>query len=70
MELGDHKILNIVVDGDMVAVRRSVEARHYGTSAFARLLVGNLLRLREGKIAEAYEYVDTCWLRRLSGEED
>lgn len=70
VELGEHKILNMIVDGDNVAIRRSAEARHHGTSAFARLLIGNLLRLRDGRIAEAFEYVDTCWLRRLSGDED
>ncbi len=70
VELGEHRILNIIVDGDYVAIRRTTLARHHGTSAFARLTVANLLRLRDGKIAEAYEYVDTCWLKRLSGDED
>jgi ketosteroid isomerase-like protein len=70
VELGDHKILNVVIDGDNVAIRRTTQARHHGTSAFAKLMVANLMRLRDGKIAEAYEYVDTCWLRRLSGEHE
>jgi ketosteroid isomerase-like protein len=34
------------------------------------LTVANLLRLRDGKIANIYEYIDTGWLRRLSGDED
>jgi ketosteroid isomerase-like protein len=68
--LSDHKILNIVVEGDNIALRRSASVRHHGTAATDKLLIGNFARFRDGKIAEAYEYLDTCWLKRLSGEVD
>lgn len=70
VEQGDHNILNVVVDGDNIAVRRMTSLRHHGTSAFTRIFVANLLRVRDGKIAEGYEYVDTSWLRRISGDDD
>lgn len=70
VELSDHKVLNLVVDGDNAALRRSVVVRHHGTSAVTRLIIGNLLRFRDFKVVEAYEYADTCWLRRLSGEDE
>jgi ketosteroid isomerase-like protein len=70
IEMQDHRILNIIVDSDNVALRRSTLVRHRGTSARARLLVGNFVRFRDEKIAEIYEYVDTCWLKRLSGDEE
>jgi ketosteroid isomerase-like protein len=70
IEMQDHKILNLVIDGDRVGLRRSTMVRHRGTSARARLLVGNFIRFRDDRIAEIYEYVDTCWLKRLSGDED
>jgi ketosteroid isomerase-like protein len=70
VELTEHRILNIVVDNDNVALKRETLVRHHGTAAVAKLTVANLLRLRDGKIADAYEYIDTGWLRRLSGDED
>jgi ketosteroid isomerase-like protein len=70
VELSDHRVLNLVVDGDNAALRRSVVVRHHGTSAVTRLIIGNLLRFRDFKVVEAYEYADTCWLRRLSGESE
>ena len=70
VELSDHRVLNLVVDGDNAALRRSVVVRHHGTSAVTRLIIGNLLRFRDFKVVEAYEYADTCWLRRLSGDVD
>ena len=68
--LSDHRILNIVVEGDTIAIRRSALARHHGTAAVEKLVIGNYARFRDDKIAEAYEYLDTSWLRRLAGDED
>jgi ketosteroid isomerase-like protein len=70
VELSDHRILNLVIDGDQVGLRRSVVVRHRGTAARTRLILGNLVRMRDGKIAEVHEYADTAWLKRLSGDED
>ncbi len=70
VELSDHRVLNLVVDGDNAALRRSVVVRHHGTSAVTRLIIGNFLRFRDFKIVEGFEYADTCWLRRLSGEDE
>jgi ketosteroid isomerase-like protein len=68
IEMSEHKILNLVIEGDSVALRRSVVVRHYGTAAMTGLIIGNFVRFREGKIAEIHEYSDTAWLRRLSGD--
>jgi ketosteroid isomerase-like protein len=70
IEMQDHRILNVVIDGDTVGLRRSTMVRHRGTSARARLLVGNFVRLRDDRIAEISEYVDTCWLKRMLGEDE
>lgn len=70
VELSDHKILNLVIEGDRFGLRRSTLVRHRGTSATRVLTLGNFVTLRDGKIAEGYEYVDTSWLRKMAGEED
>jgi ketosteroid isomerase-like protein len=70
VELSDHKILNLIVDGDTFGLRRSTLVRHRGTSATQLLVLGNIVTLRDGKIAEGYEYVDTSWLKKISGEQD
>lgn len=70
IEMSDHRILNLIVDGDRVGLRRSLRIRHHGTSASRRLVVGNVVTFRDLRIAELYEYVDTAWLKQLSGEGD
>ncbi|HUO55548.1 MAG TPA: nuclear transport factor 2 family protein, partial [Rhodoblastus sp.] len=50
IEMSDHKLHNLVVDGDKVALRRSVLVRHRGTAATRRLILANLATLREGRI--------------------
>jgi ketosteroid isomerase-like protein len=69
IEQTEDRILNLLVDGDRVAVRRSVVVRHYGTAARTRLVVGDIFTLRDGKVAEIIEYVDTAWLKTLTGDE-
>lgn len=70
IEMSDHRILNLVVDGDRAGLRRSVRIRHRGTSAARPLIVANFVTLRDGRIAELYEYVDTVWLKQMSGDAD
>jgi ketosteroid isomerase-like protein len=70
IEMSDHRILNLVVDGDKIALRRSTLVRHRGTAAARRLILGNLATMRDGKVAELHEYVDTAWLKKMSGADD
>ncbi len=63
-------ILNVIIDGDSFAVRRSVEFRHRGTSMSVKTEIAWLVRLREGKIAEAYEFADTALISRLGGDRE
>lgn len=70
IEMTDHKILNLVVDGDRAGLRRSVRIRHRGTAASRPLIVANFVAVRDGRIAELYEYVDTVWLKQMSGDDD
>jgi ketosteroid isomerase-like protein len=55
IEMSDHKILNLVVDGDRVGLRRSLRIRHRGASASRPLVVGNFATFRDRRIAELYE---------------
>ncbi len=70
IEMSDHKILNLVVDGDRAGLRRSLRIRHRGTSASRPLVIGNFVTFRDRRIAELYEYVDTIWLKQMSGDAD
>lgn len=70
VELSDHKILNLIVDDGRAGLRRSVHVRHYGTAAEASLVIGNFVVFRESRIARAWEYADTAWLKKLSGDEN
>lgn len=70
VETSERRLLNMIVDGDRIALRRSVVARHHGTAAVARLVFADLATVRDGRIVEIYEYADTCWLKRLAGDED
>jgi ketosteroid isomerase-like protein len=58
-------IMNVVIDGDRFAVRRRVEFRHRGTNDRVKTDIAWLVRLRDGKIADAYEFADTALIRRL-----
>jgi hypothetical protein len=68
VELTEGKILNLLIDGDRVALRRSILVRHHGTAASIRLVVGNLIVLRDAKVLELSEYIDTDWLKKLAGD--
>ena len=70
IQMSENKILNLVVEGETVGLRRSVVVRHHGTAAMTRLIVGDFLKIRDGKIAEIHEYSDTAWLKRLTDGED
>jgi hypothetical protein len=70
VEMSDHRVLNLLVDGDNAALRRSVVVRHHGTAACTRLIIGNFVRFRNARIFEVYEYAETSWLRRLSGDDE
>nr|WP_272884840.1 nuclear transport factor 2 family protein [Candidatus Rhodoblastus alkanivorans] len=70
IETSDPRILNLIVDGDKIGLRRSLLVRHRGTAAAGRLVLGDFAILRDGKFAEVFEYVDTGWLKQLSGEDD
>jgi ketosteroid isomerase-like protein len=65
----ERTILGLVVEDGKAALRRSVVVRHRGTSASAKLIFADLVRVRGDKIAEMFEYADTAWLKRLSGDE-
>jgi ketosteroid isomerase-like protein len=64
-ERSGHKILNLVVDGDKVGMRRSVVIRHRGTAVCRLLTLGAFAVVRDGKLAELHEYVDTTWLKQI-----
>ena len=70
VECSERKIFNIVVEGDKVGVRRSVVVRHHGTAAVSQLIFADFVKFRDSKIVEVFEYADTAWLKRLSGDED
>lgn len=61
----EQTILNVVIDGDRFAVRRSVEFCHRGTNDRVKTNIAWLVQLREGKIAEAHEFADTALISRL-----
>jgi len=69
IERSGQKILNLVVDGDKVGLRRSVVIRHHGTAASRLLTLGALAVFRDGKVAQLHEYVDTSWLKQVLGED-
>jgi ketosteroid isomerase-like protein len=64
-ELQNHRILNIVVDGDCFAVRRLLEARHFGSSQEALAVLGDFVRIRGGLIDTFFQYSDTATACRL-----
>ena len=61
----DHRLLNAVIDGDCFALRRLVEIKHRGSSQTALVVIGHLVRIREGQFCEVFEYADTATMRRL-----
>jgi len=69
VEFSDRKILNLVVEGDQAGLRRSVVVRHRGTAAVSRITFAEFVTFRDSKIAEVFQYADTAWLKRLSGDE-
>jgi ketosteroid isomerase-like protein len=68
IEMTDGKILNLLIDGDQVALRRSVVVRHHGTAARTRLFVANVITLQDGRVREICEHIDTAWLKKLAGD--
>jgi len=69
VELSNNKILDVIVDNDTIAIRRAICVRHHGTAAARALTLGNLVHLKDRLIADVFEYVDTSWLKELSGED-
>ena len=65
----ERTLLGLVVEEGKAALRRSVVVRHRGTSAVAKLIFADLVKVRGDKISEMFEYADTAWLRRLSGDD-
>jgi ketosteroid isomerase-like protein len=61
----DHRILNVVLDGDCFALRRLVEIKHRGSAQSELVVIGHFVRTRAGLISEAFEYADTAQIRRL-----
>jgi ketosteroid isomerase-like protein len=66
----ERTILGLVIEDGKAALRRSVVVRHRGTSASAKLIFADMVKVRGDKISEMFEYADTAWLKRLSGDED
>lgn len=64
-ERRDHRLLNLVVDGDNCAVRRLVEIKHRGSSQSGLVVIGHFIRTRSGLISEVFEYSDGATIRRL-----
>ncbi len=61
----DHRLLNVVIDGDSFAVRRLVEIEHRGSAESALVVVGHVAKTRAGLFEEVFEYVDTATFIRL-----
>ena len=56
---------DLVIDGDRVALRRTVMVRNRGTGRIAELDVAEFIRFRDGLIVEFTEVVDSAALARL-----
>lgn len=70
MEVRHRQILSVVVDGDAFATRLVVEMRHRGTSVVAKFMMGGVVRMRQGLIAEAFQYVDTSAIQLFDGDHE
>jgi ketosteroid isomerase-like protein len=70
VELLRRKILAVVVDGDSFATRRLAEMRHRGTSVVVVFMESSIVRMRQGRIAEVFEYVDTAAVQLFDGDHD
>ncbi|MCW2317750.1 Ketosteroid isomerase-related protein [Rhodoblastus acidophilus] len=68
IEQTDGRMLNILVEGDTIGIRRRNSLRHRGTAARLDIMVGNLIKFRDFKITELYEYIDTSWHEKLAGD--
>ncbi|MBB4196705.1 ketosteroid isomerase-like protein [Rhodoblastus sphagnicola] len=68
IEQTNGELLNVLVEGDAIAIRRRNTLRHRGTSARIDVMVGNLIKFRDRKMTELYEYVDTTWHAKLTGD--
>ncbi len=64
-ERRDHRLLNLVIDGECCALRRLVEIKHRGSAQTGLVVIGHYLRTRAGLISEVFEYSDTATILRL-----
>lgn len=64
-----HSVIHdLVIDGEMVAVRRTATIRHRGTGKIGEVEVADFVRLRDGLVVELAEIADSEALAAL--EED
>jgi ketosteroid isomerase-like protein len=69
-EVRYRQILAVVVEGDAFATRLVVEMRHRGTSVVANFMMGGIVRMRQGRIAEVFEFVDTTAIQLFDGDHE
>jgi ketosteroid isomerase-like protein len=58
-EILDYRIGQVIVDGDWSAVTATVRARFHRSGVEQELAKVDVLRLRDGQVAEFLEYYDT-----------
>jgi len=68
VEVRYRQILGVVVDGDRFAARLLVEMRHRGTAVVVNFMLGSVVRMRQGRIAEVFEFVDTTAVQLFDGD--
>lgn len=68
VEIRYRKILGVVVEGDTFATRLLVEMRHRGTSVVVNFMLGSIVRMQQGRIAEVFEFVDTTAIKLFDGD--
>jgi ketosteroid isomerase-like protein len=65
-----HQTNESLVDGNRVAMRRTVVWRHHGTGRKAEVYLADFARIERGKIVELIEYRDSVTLLQMQGERE
>lgn len=64
----DFSLSDILVDGDALACRRTVEWRHRGTGRRGVVELAEFVRFENGKIVELVEYRDSVTILEMQGD--
>ena len=67
-EQQDFSLSDILVDGDALACRRTVEWRHRGTGRRGIVELAEFVRFENGKIVELVEYRDSVTILEMQGD--